>query len=892
MSSWCREPAVVRPAIVALAATIAALPVLANESVPAEIRDFLARHCVACHSGEQAQAEVRLDVAAIHWTSGATADWERVHGALATELMPPTGAKQPSSAERESVVAWLEQQLSQHARIGGEVPRRLNREEYEHTVRDLFDFPDFVLPEAFPADDLKDGFDNVGEGLILSPPLMAQYLEVATAIADLILPPARGPAVAVSKRYPLATSDFATSGGGLAESGAFRIVSSRNMASTAAWPDRFEATQSGIYRLDIDAQVFETAKMFYERRTEPLRMGIYARPKADQVYDPFGKVRKVAEFEVLPGSTGSQEFTAEIDLFRGETFGIRWENGPAYSDPPRRDYSPTFLADRLKRDRLYYAAMLQYGGGTRGTTQKQVYEATAALMRSGELDLTDPRLDKLPEDWGGGLSNRPHNWIRAFVHEEMYRFGPALDVTKAEIEGPLRLIDDLETKIRKARTKRFLGDPLPGASKRAQVEAVLRRFLPRAFRRSTGDEEVMAYADLAARRFESDPEARVEDGLHLAVRRALVSPHFLYRGLRAGRLNDFDLASRLSYFLTSAPPDEDLVALARDGRLSEPEVLRRETERLLDDPRNEHFVRSFTGQWLSTRLLRGIMPDPRLLRFFVPDREAMVSETELFFSEILRDNLPVETFIDPGFSYRNENLNKIYGGNLEGREMRRVTFERGGRQGGILSLGSVMMATANGVDTHPVLRGVWLLDNVFGTPTPPPPGNVPAIAPDTSGTTSIRDQLVAHRADPSCARCHNHIDPVGLVLENFDPVGRWREHYPVYTKPPDGAEALKKEFYSTIGEGTSAGPRIDAAAVMADGTELEDMTDLKRYVLERIDMFSDCLTRKLMVYATGRPLGFADRVVANRIVASTKARGNGFRDLLIGIVQSDSFRTR
>ena len=881
-----------RLAIVALVATISALPVLANESIPPEIRNFLDSHCVACHSGEQAQAEIRLDIAAVRWAPEATADWERVHGALAGELMPPTGAEQPSSADREAAVAWLEQQLSRHARIGGEVPRRLNREEYENTVRDLFDYPDFVLPEAFPADDIKDGFDNVGEGLILSPPLMAQYIEVATAIADLILPPARGPAVANSKRYPLATSDFASSGGGLAETGAFRIVSSRNMASTAAWPDRFEATQSGIYRLDLEARAFETGEMFYERRTEPLRMGIYARPKADQVYDPFGAIRKVAEFEVPPGSDALQRFSAEIDLFRGETFGIRWENGPAYSDPPRRDYSPTFLGDRLKRDRLYYAAMLRYGGGTRGTTQKQVYEATTALMRSGELDLTDPRLDKLPEDWGGGLSDRPHNWIRAYVHEEMQRFGPALDVAKAEIEGPLRLIEDRETQIRKARTQQFLGDPLPESTDRERVEAVLRRFLPRAFRRPASDAEVMAYAELAAGLLEADPEARVEEGLHLAVRRALVSPHFLYRGLSAGRLDDFDLASRLSYFLTSAPPDEELVTRARDGSISDPEVLKRETERLLDDPRNEKFVRSFTGQWLSTRLLRGIMPDPRLLRFFDPDREAMITETELFFSEILRDNLPIGTFIDPGFSYRNTNLNKIYGGNLEGREMRRVTFERGGRQGGILSLGSVMMATANGVDTHPVLRGVWLLENVFGTPTPPPPGNVPAIAPDTSGTTSIRDQLVAHRADPSCARCHNHIDPVGLVLENFDPVGRWRDHYPVYTKPPDGAEELKKEFYSTIGEGAMAGPRIDAAAVMADGTELADVTDLKRYVLERIDMFSDCLTRKLMVYATGRPLGFADRAVADRIVASTKARGNGFRDLIVGIVQSDSFRTR
>ena len=206
---------------------------------------------------------------------------------------------------------------------------------------------------------------------------------------------------------------------------------------------------------------------------------------------------------------------------------------------------------------------------------------------------------------------------------------------------------------------------------------------------------------------------------------------FLYRSTRAGRLDDFDLASRLSYFLTSAPPDDQLLSLAKEGRLSDPTVLKREAERLLNGPRNKAFVHHFTSHWLGTRVLRDIMPDPRLLKFFNPDRDAMISEAELFFAEILRDNHSMESFIDPGFSYRNVNLNKIYGGNVQDRTMQRVTFERGGREGGVLSFAAVMMATANGVDTHPVQRGVWLLENVFGTPAPPPPDNVPAIPPDT-----------------------------------------------------------------------------------------------------------------------------------------------------------------
>ena len=882
-----------RTSLLIVAAALAVRLNATTESIPAPAREFLAATCVACHSGDQPQADISLDVAEIDWaTHESRAKWERVYEAVQHEEMPPQGAAQPSTVERSAMVDWLHGRLTRYSGVGGTVPRRLNRLEYENTVRDLFGLSVFELPDALPADDSKNGFDNVGEGLVLSPPLMAQFLALATEVADEILPPDTGPAVAESKRYPLGTSGLAMEGGGHAEGGRFRLTSSRNMASAAAWPARFEARQSGVYRITVNAATFQTDRMFYERRTEPFRLSVYARPKTDQIYAPFGELRKLAEFHLHPDLPAPQALTAEVALVRGEVFGVRWEDGPAYSDPPRRDYSHTFLADRLTRDRLYYAAMLKFGGGPRGSTQPQVYEATRALMESGELDLTDPRLDNLPDVWGGGLSNAPHNWIKAFVHEELFRFGPAVDITDLDVEGPLRLIEDEAMRQRQARTRRFLGRRSPHATDRQHAGAVLRRFLPKAFRRPVNDDQLRTYTDMVARHLEENPGARLEDGLHLAVRRALVSPSFLYRGVRPGRLDDFDLASRLSYFLTSSPPDERLATLARTGTLSDPRILAEEAERLILDPRSASFVGSFTGQWLSTRLLRGIMPDPRLLQFGEPDRVAMIDETEMFFAETLRENRPLETFIDPGFSYRSARLNKIYGSNIEGNQMRRVTFERGGRFGGVLGLASVMMATANGVDTHPVLRGVWLLENVIGDPTPDPPPDVPAIAPDTSGATSIRDQLVAHRADQNCSRCHNKIDPLGMVLENFDPVGRWRDHYPVYAKPRDGAEALKKEYYSTVGKGALAGPMVYSVGMLADGTRIEGVAALKRYVLDRIDMFSRCLTEKLLVYATGRPLSFGDRRVAERIVASTAQHGNGFRDLIVAVVQSESFATK
>ncbi len=806
--------------------------------------------------------------------------------------MPPGEAPQPSADARDWMSSWLEGRLLEHSAVGGPVPRRLNRLEYRNTVRDLFDLPDFVLPEAFPADDSAQGFDNVGEGLILSPPLMTQFLALATSVADEVLPPAGGSPPAVIKRFAIGPEELSSSAGWPVAGGRFRLVSSRNMASAAGWPTRFEAARSGVYRISVSAGVFQTDRMFYPRRARPLRLVVYARPPTEQVYAGFGEIRQLTEFAVDPVQSEPQAFEAEIELIQGETFGLRWANGPAYSDPPKRTFSPSFLAERLTADRLFYAAMLRFAGGPRGTTQAQLYEATRALMDSGDLDLSDPRLDELPKVWGGGLSNAPHNWIKAFVQEELLRFGPAIDLTAIAVEGPLRLIEDDAARARRARTRRFLGPREPGAGDRDHAQAVLSRFLPRAFRRPVSEEWVRAYTSLAERHWADDPTGRLEDGLHLAVRRALVSPHFLYRGLRPGRLDTFDLASRLSYFLTSAPPDAELYALAGTGELARPEVLGRQARRLLGSPGSTDFVQSFTGQWLSTRLLRGIMPDPRLLQFIDQDRVAMVEETELFFAEVLRENLPLETFIDPGFSFRSARLNKIYGGDLEGNHMRRVEFPRGGRHGGVLGMASVLMSTANGVDTHPVLRGVWVLQNVFGEPPPPPPGNVPAIAPDTSGTSSMRDQLAAHRADSSCARCHNRIDPLGLVLENFDPVGRWRDRYPRYTKPPDGAEALQEEYYSTVGQGAALGPPIYAVAELPDGTRLGDVTALKRYVVENIDRFARCLAEKLLVYAAGRPLSFGDRREVDRIVAEAAARGNGFRDLIEAVVASEAFATR
>lgn len=846
---------------------------------------FVQKYCMDCHSGKDPDGDMDLSGTLIDWQSPETVSrWETVHHMLETQEMPPDDEPQPTAEERQAMLDWLGNELTEHGKIGGTVPRRLNREEYENTIRDLFHDPDFAVSNAFPADDSAHGFDNVGEGLVLSPPLLAQYLELATQIADDILPPDSGPAVAKPQEYAMEPDGFTedTGAGAAFSKDRFRLASSLNMANSAAWPARFEAAQSGVYRLSITATPFQTDKMFYQKRQESLQLEVYARRSAEQVYDVFDKLRALASFEVDPEQALPQTFTCEVTLFKGEIFGLRWADGPAYSDGQVRAYSRTFLAERLTKNRRFYAAMLKLKGGRRGITQSEYYEEMNALIAGDDLDLKDSQLDALPQYWGGGLSDAPHNWIKAYVLEEMHRHGPALDVLSAEIEGPLSLVEDDESRARKARAALFLGDRPAEVADRDFVETVLRRFLSSAFRRPIDDDTLQEYVNLAMQGSE-----RLEDGLHLAVRRALVSPQFLYRSLRPGVLDTSDLAARLSYFLTSSPPEES-------SSLEEvsAEVLERESLRLLQGERSVNFVRSFTGQWLGTRMLKDIMPDPRLLQFYDQDRRAMIAETELFFTEMLEENHPLVNFIDPDFSYRNANLNKIYGGDVQGSEMQRVALERGGKHGGVLGLASVMMATANGVDTQPILRGVWLLENVLGSPTPPPPADIPAIAPDTSGARSMREQLNAHRADVSCARCHNRIDPLGMALENFDPVGRWRDHYPVYTKPEDGAKRLKEEFYANKGPATRRGPAIDATGQLPDGTRLESVIDLKRYLVENMDLFTTCLTEKLLVFATGRPLSFGDRRVVEQIVHQLDPDQHGLRDLIVALVKSESFRTK
>ena len=839
----------------------------ASESFPESARLFISNHCLDCHDSGTKEGGMSLEVEQVAWGDrGSIKQWTKVYDMLKSGDMPPADADQPPSDDRQKMLTWLDKVLTENDRPGGTVLRRLNRTEYENSVRSAVGVP-FEAPAGFPADPEVHGFDNIGEGLVLSPPLMEKYFEIAGTAADLIIPPAQDDTSVEPGTTVLRPGDFSMNfQGSKLRDDAMRLVSQAGVViRSCTWPTRFEATHTGTYSLKTKLSAFNASS------DEPLQVELLV-VEPSVSFSKTAGIRRAATFKV-PVDGKTHELSVEFDLEKGQTVAFYWANAPIGSDA-----NTNIRAAFLKNPKLH-AAWIKIGGFDRQRTPDQTWAILKKTMATEKLDLDAPVIKDPPTQYRV-LDRNGMFQVLEIMHMER---GPALDIHGASFHGPTVLKESRADRLQRQRTAKFLGER-GQQSDREYAKAILHPFLDRAFRRPVSGEQLDEYVAIALKHQQA--EHRFENGIHLAVRAALCSPHFLYRGQRDGELDDHDLASRLSYFLTGSPPDSQLRKIADSGKLSDPKQLEAATRRMLNDRRVQIFLDSFTGQWLDLDVLLDIMPDERLIKWNIKTTAAITDETRLFVAEILRENHPLETFIDPDFTYLNRRVADLYGMKkiVHGDEMQRVTLERGGRYGGILGQSSVMMATANGVDTQPVLRGVWLLDNILGQRPPEPPTSVPAIEPDTSGAKTIRELLDRHKADGSCASCHKKIDPLGFALENFDPVGRWREFYPVYERGPD---TTKSKTYIT-----KNGQPVDSHGKLADGTPLNGVVDLKRYLVQNIDTFSACLTGKLLTYATGRPPTFGDRKEVQRIVKDVKAKGNGFQDLIVAVVLSESFRSK
>ena len=799
---------------------------------PAELEQFFGDYCVTCHGPKKQKGDRRLD----QWQWPVTDQdsllaVQDVIDVLTLEDMPPEDAKlRPPT---ETVMAMIDQLTGlaadghdQLVSTGGEVVlRRLNREEYLNTVGDLLgiNMTMFDPTTAFPRDQTVEHLDNIGDTLRTSGYLLSRYLEAADAVVEKALrdepPPAEKTWRFTDNFYQQPELRYSHTKVhdnqfiGLYE-GKESIRHEGGYGAIYEFADGVPA--DGYYEIKVNAEAMNRQhpydqKIFQSDPTEPFRLGI--RPGQSTI----GALHETQPIEPQLGEVILRDGPAEWHTFR-----VWLDQGFT----PRFTFPNGALSIRNAYGKVLRTHNDQFPEEVRDT--KGIVEFRAVVMRHGFL---------------------PH--IR--IHE-------------VEIRGPL------EPQWPTVSQSRIYGDD---AFNSEGMRNMLSRFATRAYRRPATDADVDSLMQVVDARIAAGHDRRqaLKDGL----KAALCSPAFLYLvepvdpDAPTPELEAYALASRLSYFLWATMPDDQLMAKAADNSLLDPAVLRAETQRLLTDPRAERFVTRFTDAWLNLRGLGDMAPDRDMFPEYYAEnlQSAMKRETRLFTQDLLTRNESVIRFIDADYTFANRALARLYGAeetvpSAVGHEFHRVSFPDSQRHG-LLGHASILTVTANGIETSPVTRGVWVLENLFGTPPAPPPDDVPAIDPDVRGASSISEILAKHRDTPACYDCHRRIDPPGFALEHFDPIGRWRERYP--NKKP-----------------------IAFASDLPAGDAFANTTELTSHLLKRKDKFAHMLVERLMMFACGRRMEALDRPALDAILAATTDDNYRFRDLIEQIVLSAPFQ--
>ena len=709
--------------------------------------------------------------------------WERVVRKLTARQMPPKESPRPTESDFDAAITFLASTLDAGAAKSPnpgrtETFRRLNRTEYQNTIRDLLGL-EVDITSLLPADESSHGFDNVTVA-DLSPSLLNRYVTAAQKISRLAVGSApQAPGGEIVRIRPDITQDVHIDGLPIGTRGGALI--------------RYHFPQDGEY--EIQVHLMRDRNEAIESLSEP------------------------HELEVL------------MDRERVELFTIK---------PPPKGTSDQSVDANLKSR----------------------VKVTAGLHKLGVAFLKKP--SSLLE-----TTRQPLN-----VHYNFYRhprLGPA--VYEVSIVGPFETTGPGETE---SRRRIFSGRPTGPGDEEDCARRILSNLARRAYRRTVDDEDLRSSMEFFR---QGRADRGFEAGIELAISSLLVKPQFLFRierdplGLPPGspyRIEGAELASRLSYFLWSSMPDDELLDLAIRGELRQPEVIEQQVRRMLKDNRSRSLVDNFAGQWLYLRNLEGAIPDMRLFPDFDDNlRQAFRRETELFFESILREDRSVLDLIKADYTYLNERLARHYEiPHVYGSRFRRVSVDDASHRGGLLRQGSILTVTSYATRTSPVIRGHWVLQNLVGTPPPPPPPNVPALENNTvSSLLSMRERLQQHRANVACASCHQHMDPVGFSLENFDAVGRWR--------------------------GTDAGQPIDATGGgLADGGEFNGVEGLEQALLNRPEMFVQTLTEKLLTFGLGRGVEYYDAPAIRQIVRDARNDHYRFSSLILGIVKSTPFQMR
>ena len=479
--------------------------------------------------------------------------------------------------------------------------------------------------------------------------------------------------------------------------------------------------------------------------------------------------------------------------------------------------------------------------------------------------------------------------IQFFIHGlPTWITGPAKGNYPGVAFGPVTITGPLNDVWPPESHTKLLGEVDVETAGIPEAQEILSRFLPRAFRRPAQPDELKRYLGMVEDYLEKG--RTFEDSVRVALVAALCSPNFLYLDEtlhpQSRELHAHELATRLSYFLWSSMPDEELFRCAADDSLLQPAALSRQVERMLDAPRSEQFTHNFLGQWLRLREINETTPDRKLYAEYDELlQHSLLRESELFFQRLLDENLSVVNCLDSEFTIMNERIARHYDvDDVEGLAMRKVSLKPDSVRGGVLTQGAVLKVTANGTNTSPVLRGVWALENILGkTPRPPPP-EIEGIEPDIRSAVTIREQLDKHRDVESCNACHRFIDPPGFALESFDPVGKYREKYLRFVVNPEHAD----KGWGKVHEGAA----VDASGQLDTGETFSGIREFKALLLADKDQFAKCLTEKILTYALGRELGFSDRSTVDAVAAATIEEGYGLRTLIHQVIASRAFKEK
>jgi hypothetical protein len=766
----------------------------------------LDQYCVTCHNDRLKTGGLSLQ--------GLTFDrdaetWEKVIRKVRAGMMPPAGAKRPERAALDALTGSIENAIDRAAASNpnpGRSPlHRMNRVEYENAIRDLLAL-DVDSATLLPADDSSHGFDNIADVLGVSPALLERYVAAAAKISRL----------AVGERDAAPAQVTYSVKGDLSQNQTLEGMPLGTRGGTTI-----------THNFPVDGE--------YQIRLALLKLS-------------FGQVfGEGAEGEELEVTLNGQR----VKLFKLDEVPMFFMRESKGSHPPKPQPTDP-IEERVKMTpdiRLEFTLKVKAGPQSIGV---------AFLNKANAIN----------ED----LVRRPVSSTYDVFIGMQYGYTTAPHLSRVVITGPYHATGVGDTP---SRRRVFVCKPASPADEPACAKQIISTLVRRAYRRAPTDADVDPLVTFYQQ--ERKKTGNFEAGIEIALRRILADPEFIFRfepppaavaAKTAYRISDTELASRLSFFLWSSIPDEELLKLAIDGTLHQPAVLERQTRRMLADPKARALVTNFANQWLFLRELKNANPDVTVFPDFDDNlRQSFQRETEMLFESVLREDRSVVDLLDSNYTFVNERLARHYGiPNIYGPDFRRVPVPSDARRG-LLGHGSLQLVTSNPNRTSPVMRGKWILENLIGTAAPTPPADVPPLEEKPTATAkSVRERIEQHRASPACAGCHKIMDPIGLAMENFDAVGRWR----------------------TIDEGVA----IDASGQLVDGTALNGPASLRQAMLDRQDVFVAALTEKLMMYGVGRETKYYDMPAVRTVMRDAAKNRYRFSDLILGVVKSAPFQMK